>query len=146
MALPEFNASGDLPSGLHEASLDEIVERFGRPQGPRHLCTQRLLRVYTLGQRTGSMQRFILFGSYITTKLDPNDVDVILVMEDTFRLETCPSETQGLFDHAVAQVRYGANIFWVRPSLLISEDVETFIASWQRKRDGTRRGIVEVIS
>jgi hypothetical protein len=92
------------------------------------------------------MQRFILFGSYITTKPDPNDVDVILVMEDTFRLETCPPATQGLFDHAVAQVRYGASIFWARPSLLISEDVETFIASWQRKRDGTRRGIVEVIS
>jgi hypothetical protein len=146
MALPEFNESGDLPAGLHLASLDEIVERFSRPQGQRHLCTQRLMRVYTLAQRTGSVQRFILFGSYITTKPDPNDVDVILVMEDAFRLETSPQETRGLFDHAVAQVRYGASIFWVRPSLLISENVETFIASWQRKRDGSRRGIVEVIS
>lgn len=129
MALPKFTESGDIPPGVHEASLAEVVDRFSRPEGPRHLCTQRLTRIYTLAQRTGSMQRFLIFGSYITTKPDPNDVDVILVMEDTFQLETCPADIQRLFDHAVAQVRYGASIFWVRPSLLISEDMETFIAS-----------------
>jgi len=40
---------------------------------------------------------------------------------------------------------YGASIFWVRPGLLVSESIEDFVAYWQIKRDGSKRGIVEVI-
>jgi hypothetical protein len=81
----------------------------------------------------------------VTAKPDPNDVDVVLVMDDTCRPEDCPIEARGLFDHAVAQARYGASIFWIRPGLLMGESTEDFIASWQVKRDGSKRGIVEVI-
>lgn len=70
---------------------------------------------------------------------------LILVMGDKFCLEDCPIEARGLFDHAVGQARYGASIFWIRPGLLTSENVEDFIAYWQIKPDGTRRGIVEVV-
>jgi hypothetical protein len=28
MALPDFNNAGDLPEGVHRATLEEIVERF----------------------------------------------------------------------------------------------------------------------
>ena len=126
MALPEFNEAGDLPLGVHQATLDEVMGRFGAAQGQRSLCTRRLLHVYTLAQRIGHVHRFIIFGSYVTAKPDPNDVDVVLVMDDAFRLEDCPIEARGLFDHAVAQARYGASIFWVRPGLLIGESIKDF--------------------
>ena len=70
MTLPEFNEIGDLPPGLHQATLDEIVRRFGAAQGQRSLCTRRLLHVYTLAQRTGWVQRFIIFGSYVSARRD----------------------------------------------------------------------------
>ena len=54
-------------------------------------------------------------------------------------------ESRGLFDHAVGQARYGASIFWVRPPLLLGETIDDFIAYWQIKRDGSERGIVEVM-
>jgi len=145
MPLPEFNEVGDLPPGVHQVTLNEVVERFGVTQGQRGLCTRRLLHVYALAQLTGHVQHFIIFGSYVTVKPDPNDVDVVLVMDEAFHLEDCPIEVRGLFDHAVAQARYGASIFWVRPGLLIGESLEDFVISWQIKRDGSRRGIVEVI-
>lgn len=72
-------------------------------------------------------------------------MDVVLVMDDAFRLEDCSIETRGLFDHAIAQARYGASIFWVRPGLLLGESIDDFVAYWQIKRDGSKRGIVEVI-
>lgn len=72
-------------------------------------------------------------------------MDVVLVMDDAFHLAECPVEARGLFDHAVAQARCGASVFWMRPGLLIHENLEEFIGSWQRKRDGSKRGIVEVI-
>lgn len=91
------------------------------------------------------MNRLIVFGSYITAKAEPNDVDVILVLDDRFRLEDCPMESRGLFDHAVAQARYGASIFWIRPAMLIGETIDQFIEYWQIKRGGDKRGIVDVI-
>jgi len=127
MALPEFNKAGDLPPGVHQAALDEVAGRFGAVQGQRNICTRHLLHIYALAERTGHLQRFIIFGSYVTAKPDPNDVDVVLVMDDAFRLENCPIEMRGLFDHAVAQARYGASIFWVRPGLLLSESIEDFL-------------------
>jgi len=145
MVLPEFNKVGDLPAGVHQATLDDVVKRFGAVRGQRNICTRRLLHVYALAERTGCLQRFIIFGSYVTATPDPNDVDVVLVMDDAFRLEDCPIEVRGLFDHAVAQARYGVSIFWVRLGLLFCESIEDFVAYWQIKRDGSRRGIIEVI-
>ena len=145
MPLPNFNAEGDLPAGVYRASWNEILRRFGGGAGQRDICTRRLAHVYELARRTGCLERFIVFGSHVTAKENPNDVDVILVMGDAFRLENCPMESRGLFDHAVAQARCGASVFWMRPALLIGETVEQFIAYWQIKRGGGQRGIVDVI-
>ena len=144
MALPEFNQFGDLPPGVYQTSIKEVVERFSVDSGRRGIVTQKLLHIYDLAKRTAYLQHFVIFGSYITNKPYPNDVDVILVMDEGFSLDKCPSESLALFDHPIAQARYGASIFWMRSNTLISETVDEFIAYWQIKRDGTQRGIVDV--
>ena len=101
MPLPDFNANGDLPPAVHRAAWTEVMGRFGGGAGQRDVCTQRLAHIYELARRTGCLQRFVMFGSYVTAKPNPNDVDVILIMDDAFRLENCPMESRGLFDHAV---------------------------------------------
>jgi hypothetical protein len=146
MPLPDLNTIGDLPIGVHRATLGEVLRRFGSVTGQRGVCTRRLSHVYDLALRTGCLNRFIVFGSFVTAEERPNDVDVVLVLDDKFRLEHCPMESRGLFDHAVAQARYGASVFWLRPEMLIGESLEDFIAYWQIKRDRTQRGIVEVIT
>ena len=50
-----------------------------------------------------------------------------------------------LFEHAHANTELGASIFWVRPDMLLGEPLEQFLAFWQTKRDGRRRGVVEVL-
>jgi hypothetical protein len=142
--LPQFNALGDLPPDVHRATLPEVVERFGGQTARRDACTRRLMHVVELVRRTGHLQRLVVFGSYVTAKPEPNDVDVILIMKDSFHLEECPTESRGLFDHPVAQARYGVSVFWIRPGMLIEETVEEFILYWQIKRGGDKRGIVDV--
>ena len=44
----------------------------------------RLARVYRVAQATGHLARFVVLGSFVTDKLDPQDVDVFLVMAATF--------------------------------------------------------------
>jgi hypothetical protein len=80
----------------------------------------------------------------VSDKPAPNDVDVILVMRDEFRPSHCSPDALVLFDHNRATSELGASIFWIRPAMLLGEPLDQFIAHWQIKRDGRRRGIVEV--
>ena len=66
-------------------------------------------------------------------------------MKSEFRLESCDRQALALFDHYRAQTELGASVFWTRPGLLFLETLDEFIAGWQRKRDRTLRGIVEVM-
>ena len=103
------------------------------------------MRIHRLADTTGYLDRFILFGSFVTSKADPNDVDILLVMRDDFVLKVCSGETCKLFYHDEAEAEFGASIFWIRPTMLVLDTLEEFIIHWQTKRDLGRRGIVEVI-
>ena len=102
------------------------------------------MRIYELARRTGKLERFIIFGSYVTTKPEPNDVDIILIMRDDFLLPECDEETSPVFYHRQAQAKLGASVFWTSPSGVLLESVDQFIAHWQIKRDHGRHGIVEI--
>jgi hypothetical protein len=142
--LPEFNEFGDLPEGKYPATLDEVIARFGSGSGQRQAVTNRLRRIDKLARDTGCLDRLLVFGSYVSDANEPNDVDVILVMRSDFRSEDCPAESLVLFDHARANDELGASVFWVRPDMLLGEPLEQFLAFWQTKRDGRRRGVVEI--
>jgi hypothetical protein len=146
MPLPAFNAVGDLPEGRHAASLDEVVARFGSGTRQREVVTDRLRRIHALAAATGHLDRLIIFGSYVSDIANPNDIDVILVMRDDFRIEDCPAALMALFDHGRAVAELGASIFWVRPDMLLGEPLERFLSHWELKRDGRRRGLVEIRS
>ena len=64
-------------------------------------------------------------------------------MEDAFDVTRMTGEAHILFEHAFAQNYFGDSVFWVRRMAALSGD--EFIEDWQIKRDGTRRGIVEII-
>jgi hypothetical protein len=68
MLWPAFNALGDLPVGVYRATLAEVIAHFGAGTAQRVAITARLERLYALARRTCAMQRFIIFGSYITTE------------------------------------------------------------------------------
>ncbi len=144
MMLPPFDSQGDLPVGLYPATLTEVVARFGHGTPQRELVTASLLRVYELAQQTGKLLRFIIFGSYVTAKPTPNDVDIVLVMTDDFTGQDYDPSRFPVFEHLRAQQELGVSLFVIRPGFVIGETVETFITHWQRKRDQSRRGIVEV--
>jgi hypothetical protein len=146
MPLPEFDSNGDLPIGVHRASLDEVLARFGHDTPQRQLVTARLFRVHELASRTGKLERFIIFGSYVTAKPDPNDVDIILVMRDDFQDPDYTEEVLPVLDHQRSQRELGASVFWTRPGAVLLETVDEFVAYWQVTRELGRRGIIEVVA
>ena len=142
---PGFDHSGDLPIGVHQATLSEVIEHFGTVNLRRNLIGQRLERIYNLAINTGKVVRFVVNGSFITNKPAPNDVDIFILMDDSFEANEVTSEAALVFDHLAAQNVYGASVFWIRQMSAIGGE-QTAIEHWQIKRDKSLRGIVEVIS
>jgi predicted nucleotidyltransferase len=140
---PALNESGDLPPGIHSAKLAEVTERFGKGSLRRATAARRLERIHSLVVATGHLARFIVFGSFITAKPEPNDVDIFVVMDDDFDVSKVTGEAAILFDHLAAQNYEGASIFWVRALGALGGE-QAAVEDWQIKRDGTRRGVVEI--
>ena len=144
MPIPNLNHNGELPIGIHKATIDEVVDQFGSGTLQRERITIRLQKIYKIVKDTGKLQRLLIFGSYITAKPEPNDVDVVIIFNDDFDINVCDEEVKMLLNHHHAENEFGASVFWIRPSLLLLETLEQFIESWQLKRDGSLRGIIEV--
>lgn len=84
-----------------------------------------------------------MFGSFVTDKREPQDVDAFLVMADTFDASHPTGAARLLFDHAAAQAHFGASVFWVR-QLAAWPDEQAAVEFWEVKRGVGRRGIVEI--
>lgn len=145
MALPAFNDEGDLPPGVHCAPLSEVLERFGRGSVRRCAVSERLSRLYQLATSTNQLARFVVFGSFVTAKAEPNDVDIVLLMEDSFDLAAVTGEAALVFQHMEADAHFGASVFWTRRSGAIGGE-QAMIDYWQVRREGGRRGIVEIVT
>ena len=79
----------------------------------------------------------------MTDKPEPNDVDVFLVMDESFEVADCTGAARVLFEHQAADGHFGASVFWAaRPVDFGGE--QAMIEYWQLKRDRTLRGIVEI--
>jgi hypothetical protein len=143
--LPPFNAAGDLPPGVYRVRIEELAQRFGNESSKRRFLVDRLIRIHVLARGTGHLARLIVFGSFVTAKPAPNDVDVFILMADSFNADQMSGEAAILFSSPAAQAYFGASVFWLRRTALLGSEDET-VEYWQTKRDGTRRGIVEVIS
>ncbi len=141
---PNFNENGDLPVGIYVSTLEQVVEHFGTQNLRRRGIARRLVRIYNLAAGTGELKRFVIFGSFITDKVVPNDIDIFLLMNDSFDPSAVTGEASVIFSNLAAQEYEGASIFWLRSFAAIGGE-QSAVEDWQYKRDDTRRGIVEVV-
>jgi len=73
------------------------------------------------------------------------DVGIFLLIEDTFDVSQLSGKTALIFDHVVTQNYEGVSIFWLQHLAALEGEAAT-VEYWQLKRDGTQRGIVEVVA
>ncbi len=82
---PPFDDNGGLPLGIHQASISDVLQYFGTSNLQRQIVARRLERIHNLAQGTRQLARFVVFGSFVTAKPEPNDVDVFMLQR--FALE-----------------------------------------------------------
>jgi len=141
--LPELNSDGNLPEGIHQATEEEVLLRFATPSARRQWLGERLQGLLALVKSTGQLSRVFLWGSFVTSKEVPNDLDVLLVMAADFTLEASPAYCRVVFDHVQARLSFHADVFWTNASI-DAQALQLWLDTYQTGKDFKRRGIVEV--
>ena len=137
--IPAFDAAGDLPPGIHRATTEELLSRFGQGEVREH-WGHILQEVLELAKGTCNLEAVYVFGSFVTVKQAPADVDLFLVMASDFTSDEAVGRACLVFDRSRAATVWGVCIYWITART----DRALFLEAWQLRRDGGRRGIVEV--
>ena len=137
--IPEFQSGGNLPVGVHWATWDEIVERFGTTPWRKDLLEG--FRSAMDGLNRAGCRTVYLDGSFVTSKQVPNDFDacwdetgVDMTLIDPVLLE---------FDRgrAAQRAKYGGEFFPATWVARMRGDV--FLDFFQIDREtGQTKGIV----
>ena len=100
-----------------------------------------LQEIIQLAETTGRFGSVYLFGSFVTSKKAPADLDIFLVMAADFSVNMAEGRAKLIFDRSRAAMVFGACVYWITTRT----DRTPFLGAWQQDRDGNLRGIVEVI-
>ncbi len=86
MPLPPVRADGTLPPGVHVATLAEVFAAFPPVTPQRQALNQALAYFVTTVSRSHLADEIVLDGSYITSKPDPADIDMVVLMPGVYQL------------------------------------------------------------
>jgi hypothetical protein len=132
--IPAFNDDGYLPPGIHPATLDEIVARFGQENELRQVQMESLRWLVDVAKRAG-VQRIIVNGSFVTVAFEPNDVDCVLLITPGFPLDVA----------AEAELRRG--LPFIHLELLEQADLDVMVETiFAIDRHRTPKGMIEVLT
>lgn len=81
--IPKLGHNGYLPPGIHPATLDEIATRFGVDSELRRVQMESLRWMVELAWQAGVL-RIVVNGSFVTDVSEPNDIDCVLLIDETF--------------------------------------------------------------
>jgi len=138
--IPKFESTGLLPKGVHRATWEEVVERFGRNR-KRHQLLKGLQEALELLRRAGCC-RVYLDGSFVTDKKSPNDIDVCWDVDgvDPMLLDSVFFDFQN--GRAAQKARFGVEFFPAQAP----QRLKTFLDFFQIDKDtGKQKGIIEIL-
>lgn len=126
--------------------MSEIALQFGQTPRRRDLVRE-LRRLVVLARRAGFVQEIYVDGSFVTSKTDPNDVDIVLGIEDlpdppnplnvrerTLRvraLRRCGESALHVFPFPLNDWRFG--------------DMLEFFRTERREDGGREKGVVRLV-
>ena len=141
--LPAFTSEGELPAGVHVTHWQEFHSRFGTTTPRRVWLLGRLEALIEIAAATGQLRRVFVWGSFVTAKAAPGDLDILLIMDNDFEVGRMAVPAQSIFDSVRAKLLFQSDIFWARAS--IGEEVlRMWLETYQFSRNFRKRGIVEL--
>jgi hypothetical protein len=156
--IPEFDFEGDLPPGVHIATVGEVKERFGRfsRTDRRPKLFAKLSELHEAARNAGIVDRFIIAGSFVTAKAVPNDVrfahqrlrlmvDVLIIFNAAAEITQLRPNQRLLVDRDAIRRRFRGDDLDVLPVRNGTIRMQTALEFFQYNRNAKPVGIVEVI-
>jgi predicted nucleotidyltransferase len=96
-----------------------------------------------LAATSGKLRRVFVWGSFVTAKAAPRDLDVLLIMDEDFEVDEIAAPAQAVFDSVRARLLFESDVFWARASIG-DELLDLWLDTYQTSRSFRKRGIVEL--
>lgn len=125
------------------ASVEEIRTLFGLRTPRRQFLFQQLQTVIHRLRATKEVKQIYLFGSFVSGKESPNDIDLFVVMNGTFSTKNLSGKDLDVFQHDVCRILFHADVFWVTETVG-ADRIEDLLDVFSRNREGHAQPIVEV--
>lgn len=140
-----------LEPGLHDFQLSEIgnhfLKEFSRSNTRERLIVELEQYTMLISSLLKSVELW-LDGSFTTTKLDPNDIDLVVFINEE-EANSLPTEKQrqlrGLLDNPTVKSRFGLDVY---PCIMGDEQYRSYWRGWfgydrNEKPKGIARVMVE---
>jgi hypothetical protein len=139
--IPAPNVIGELPPGMHTATLEEVEAVFVTT--PRRRLLFEGLRRALQNLHAAGVRHVCIDGSFVTTKADPNDIDGCWEWTEEVHLDLLdPVLLEFTQARRAMRDKYGVDFFlatWVEAGSGL-----TFLDFFQRNRDDDPKGIVQL--
>ena len=103
----------------------------------------RLRALLELAAANGKLRRVFIWGSFVTAKPAPRDLDILLIMDEDFEVDGVAAPAQAVFDSVRAKLLFQSDVFWARASIG-RELLDLWLGTYQTSRSFRKRGIVEL--
>ena len=144
--IPAFTEHGCLPEGVHDCTIEEAANRFSAFQSSdrRPQLWGKFIEFMREAESCGLIDAILLDGSFVTSKPDPSDIDLVVVAaaRHDFSAELQPAQYNLLAQRRVRR-RFGFDIVVVKNG---SRDLEEAVAFFQqmKQRPGIKKGILRI--
>ncbi|MBW4505523.1 MAG: hypothetical protein KME64_03280 [Scytonematopsis contorta HA4267-MV1] len=139
--IPEFDAIGNLPPGIHFCDWEEFQERFGYNLIRSNLIKgiEKVLRLL----KNAKCRTVYLNGSFVTSEPKPNDFDMCYDPDDTDidYLRKNARIVLNFYDSTAQKAKYGGEIY---PSDQPVDESTMSIEFFQRDRQQNKKGIIGI--
>ncbi len=142
--LPKLTDAEELPPGVHTANWEEFESQFGGSSPRRQWLLSRLRALLELAGTGGQLRRVFVWGSFVTGKPAPRDLDILLIMSEDFEVDGLAASAQAVFDSTRAKLLFESDVFWARASIG-DEVLDVWLDTYQTSRSFRKRGIVELV-
>lgn len=148
MSIPRLNKNGELPDGIHKATLNEVEVVFGTQTDRRKLLMTGLNRGADNFKAAG-INKIYLDGSFTSDKANPDDIDGCWSAIGEIDLDILDPlfwnfKTVDQCDQSrlLAKIKYGLDFFIAEWSE--GRTGKPFPEFFQTSREGDKKGILEI--
>ena len=137
--IPNFYDGKNLPEGLHQAPVQEVITHFGASARRTALCTS--LQNIIAAARSCQFRKVILFGSFVSSKNDPGDIDLFWTLPPDIDTDDLARACKDLINPQTSKALFGCDVFWCFDD---DDAITRMVGMWGFDREMQKKGLIMI--